>query len=74
MPRVALLLMLLLLAACAAGPQALGITGPQGSISAPATAPATGDPLDNPDILQSGGRYGPNYAPTTGGGRFWGYN
>jgi hypothetical protein len=73
-----LVLMLLPLGGCAATPQALGITGPEGSTANPATpsadqSPPT-DPLDNPDILQSGGRYGPSYAPSTGGGKFWGYN
>lgn len=72
------LLLLLGLAACAATPQQLGITGP-GNAAAPAAA-AVGpqdstDPLDNSDQLQSNGtRYGPNVEPNTGSGRFWGYN
>jgi hypothetical protein len=72
---VVLTALLPLLAACAGGPQALGITGPNGGKSAPAaqTAPPV-DPLDNPDTLQSGTRYAPSYAPSTGGGNFWGYN
>jgi len=78
MPRIAghaLLLPLLLLAGCAGGPAALGITGPHGSTLGTAPAPRPGtDPLDNPNALQSGVRYGPSMAPTTGGGRFWGYD
>jgi hypothetical protein len=63
------------LAACAGGPQALGITGPDGGVPGSAAAPAPPvDPFDNPETLQSGGRYGPNYAPTTNGGHFWGYD
>jgi len=70
--------MLVSLAGCASGPQALGITGPEGSTdrgSAPAAAetPPT-DPLDNPDIMQSGTRYGPSYSPSKGSSGFWGYN
>jgi hypothetical protein len=73
--RLATLVLLLLpLAACAEGPQALGITGPQGGKSAPAAQPAELDPFDNPATLDSGTRYGPTYAPSTGGGHFWGYN
>jgi hypothetical protein len=65
-----------MLAACAGGPQALGITGPDGGKPAAAAVPAPPpvDPLDNPDTLQSGTRYAPSYAPSTGGGNFWGYN
>ena len=70
-----LALMLLPLAGCAATPQALGITGPQGNTETPAADQSPpSDPLDNPDIMQSGTRYGPSYAPSTGGGKFWGYN
>ena len=78
MRAIAIAVLLLPLAACSGGPQALGITGPHGASAAtPASAGATRapvDPLDNPNLLQSGGRYGPDYAPTTGSGRFWGYN
>jgi hypothetical protein len=74
MRLVPLVLLLLPLAACAGGPQALGITGPQGSTAAPATPSPPLDPLDNPATLDSGTRYGPTYAPSTGGGNFWGYN
>jgi hypothetical protein len=73
-----LLLLLLALAGCVATPEQLGITGPQATAPLPATigAPeAPADPLDNPDQLQSNGtRYGPNPVPSTGTGRFWGYN
>ncbi|HUB11249.1 MAG TPA: hypothetical protein VMB34_04765 [Acetobacteraceae bacterium] len=72
-------LLLLSLTGCAASPQALGITGPEGSTARPATSPLTEappstDPLDNPDIMQSGGRYGPSYAPNKGSSGYWGYN
>ncbi len=69
-----LLVLLLPLAACAGGPQALGITGPNGGEPARAVLPTPPNPLDNPETLQSGGRYGPSYAPSTGGGNFWGYD
>lgn len=73
---VAFALLVLPVAACAGGPQALGITGPRGAAPAADVAPAppTGGPLDDPATTQSGERYGPSYAPTTGGGHFWGYN
>jgi hypothetical protein len=72
---IPLFALLLPLAACAGGPQALGITGPQGAKPAEAVVPAPPtDPFDNPDTLQSGGRYGPGYTPTTNGGHFWGYD
>ena len=76
MRRAAMLLVLLLpFGGCAGGPSALGITGPQqGALTAePAAKPAV-DPLDNPETLQSGIRYGPGSGPTTGGGHFWGYD
>jgi len=67
--------MLLPLAACAGGPQALGITGPQGGAPAAVVAPAPpADPFDNPEALQSGTRFGPSYTPSTSGGHFWGYD
>lgn len=71
-----ILLVCLFLASCAAGPQTLGITGPgtQAAAPAPSDTQAPADPMDDPALLQSGTRYGPNYTPTTGGGRFWGYN
>jgi len=65
-------LLSLAVAACAESPGSLGITGP-GNNSAAGTSPNT-DPVDNPNALQSGGRYGPSYGPTTGAGHFWGYN
>ncbi|HTW69796.1 MAG TPA: hypothetical protein VME47_07920 [Acetobacteraceae bacterium] len=78
MRTICLALMLLVLAGCAAGPQALGITGPQGSTNkaaaAPAVPPPPTDPLDNPGLMQSGTRYGPTYTPSTGSSGFWGYN
>ena len=76
MYRVTLpLLLLLLLAGCAGGPQALGITGPQGSSLGTTPGPSPGeDPLDSPDAFQSGTRYSPSARPTTGSGHYWGYN
>ncbi len=76
MRQVTLLLLLLLpLAGCAGGPQALGITGPRGSsLGTTAPPPAGQDPLDSPNSFQSGTRYSPSSGPTTGSGRFWGYN
>jgi hypothetical protein len=72
---IALATLLVLLAGCAGGPQAFGITGPDGGKSGPAAAaPPPSDPFDNPDTLDSGARYGPTYEPTTNGGHFWGYN
>ena len=66
---------LVVLAGCSGGPQALGITGPEGGASPPAAAaPPPSDPFDNPETLQSGGRYAPSYTPSTNGGHFWGYN
>jgi hypothetical protein len=74
--QVTLLLMVLLaLAGCAGGPQALGITGPGGSSLGTTAAPPPGqDPMDNPNTFQSGTRYSPSSGPTTGSGRYWGYN
>ena len=76
MYRVTLpLLLLLLLAGCAGGPQALGITGPQGSSLGTTPGPSPGeDPLDSPNAFQSGTRYSPSTSPTTGSGHYWGYN
>ncbi len=72
---VALIVLLLPLAACAGGPQAFGITGPEGSKPAPVAEPEPShDPFDNPDTMHSGTRYGPSYGPTPGGGQFWGYD
>jgi hypothetical protein len=74
--RVAMLFASLsLLAGCAGGPRTLGITGPDGGKPPQTVQPEpSGDPFDNPETLQSGTRYGPNYAPTSGGGHYWGYN
>jgi len=70
-----LLLLPLLLAGCAGGPRALGITGPQGSNLGTTPGPAPGeDPLDSPNAFQSGTRYSPSSGPTTGSGHYWGYN
>jgi hypothetical protein len=78
MRSIRLALMLLPLAGCAASPQALGITGPQGSTDKTAATPSPAtpqaDPLDNPNLMQSGTRYGPTYTPSTGSSGFWGYN
>ncbi|HEY1934150.1 MAG TPA: hypothetical protein VGG99_19245 [Acetobacteraceae bacterium] len=71
MLRIIAMLALVLLAGCAEGPQALGITGPEGSTLG-STPPSEQDLFDNPNVLQSGERYGPSSAPTTGKGRYWG--
>jgi hypothetical protein len=70
-----LLLVLFALAGCAGGPQALGITGPRDSSLGTTPPPPPGqDPLDSPNTFQSGTRYSPSTGPTTGSGRYWGYN
>jgi hypothetical protein len=72
---IPLCFLLLSLSACAGGPQAFGITGPDGGKPETTAVPEPkADPFDNPDTLQSGGRYGPSYAPSTNGGNFWGYD
>jgi hypothetical protein len=74
--RLTLLLLLVLpLAGCAGGPQALGITGPRGSSLGTTAGPQPGeDPLDSPNAYQAGTRYSPSSGPTTGSGHYWGYN
>jgi len=67
---VALVCVCGLLAGCTGGPQGVGITGP--GAARPAAQPDEGsDPFES---LGNGGIYAPNMVPTTGGGRYWGYN
>jgi hypothetical protein len=69
--RFIILSLLLLLAACDANPASLGITG--AAIPAPPQDPGeaqtgiTGAP-------RTGTQYAPNLPPSTGAGKFWGYN
>ena len=65
------LLLLVPLAACAAGPGTLGITGPGGAQVAP---PPTDTDTGAVDPLMRGNRYAPSMVPTTNGGRYWGYD
>lgn len=70
--RILLLLMLTLpVAGCAAGPTALGITGPGQAQARPAQANSDTAIMD-PDL--NGSRYAPSLVPTTNGGHYWGYN
>jgi hypothetical protein len=71
MQMVPALLLLLFLSACSGNPGAYGITGP-----APPTPPA---PMDDsragtPGVPEPGSSNNPSIYPTTGNGRFWGYN
>ena len=65
------LIPLLFLAACDAGPAAFGITG-----TAPSPPPPDPGALstDAPGAAPTGTSYGPTIGPSTGSGRFWGYN
>jgi len=69
--RLALVLLPLCLAACSGDPSAYGITGP----GAPPKPPAQPDDatLTQPGLPSSGSAYGPSVNPSTGYGRFWGY-
>jgi hypothetical protein len=79
MPALPLLL-LLVLTACSATPQALGITGP-GTAAPPTPTTNLNSPtanLESPDAIPGvpapSATYGPNNTPVTGGSGFWGYN
>jgi hypothetical protein len=69
MYRAASLLVLLGLAACSGNPRDYGITGPG---STPSLQPDT--TLGMPGVPDASTVYGPSLEPTTGSGRFWGYN
>jgi len=69
--RIFALLLLLALAGCTEGPGALGITGPGAAQAAPQPTDAETGAL-NPELKRS--RFAPSVAPTTNGGRYWGYN
>ena len=62
-----ILSLLLLLTACSGDPRDYGITGAR-----PVQPPAAREDLSG--IPDSSGVIGPSVTPTTGGGRFWGYN
>jgi hypothetical protein len=71
MRRTRMLTVLLVLAGCSASPADLGITGP----AAPAPPEEPDDSLiGRPGIADPVNSYGPNVAPTTGGGRYYNYN
>ena len=72
MRAIATLLLLLGLAACSANPAAYGITGP----GRPPVLPAQPGDADvgQPGLPNSASVYGPSIVPSTGTGRFWGYN
>ena len=63
--------LLLLLAACGADPASLGVTGA-------AIPPPPPDPGETQTGIRGapsiGTQYAPNLAPSTGAGKFWGYN
>ena len=62
---------LLALAGCSGTPADYGITGP----SAPVAPEEPDDSLiGRPGVADPGAGYGPNVAPTTGGGRYYNYN
>jgi hypothetical protein len=71
MRPVPILLLLLCLSACSGDPGAYGITGP-----APPTPPV---PMEDsragtPGVPEPASAISPSIYPTTGNGRFWGYN
>lgn len=76
MTRIAALLLALLLPACSATPQSLGLTGPQGEApAAPSFSDRTGDSTNGPlGTPTTGTFYGPNNGPTSGGSGYYGYN
>ncbi len=69
--RFIMLSLMLILAACATDPAKLGITGAATHVPPP-------DPGETqtgiPGAPQTGTQYAPNLGPTTGAGKFWGYN
>jgi hypothetical protein len=65
------LAVLLALAGCSGTPADYGITGP----TAPVAPEEPDDSLiGRPGVSDPGAGYGPNVAPTTGGGRYYNYN
>jgi hypothetical protein len=69
MRPIPVLLIVLGVSACSGGPQSLGITGP-----GPQGPPLPGPPVGIGDLTDYGTLYEPAMVPTSGGGRFWGYN
>ncbi|MBV9247926.1 MAG: hypothetical protein JO227_01585 [Acetobacteraceae bacterium] len=65
-------LILTMMGGCASGPEALGITGPGGSEGL--SVPSPEQVLERTGPFQSGGRYAPSMVPSTGNGRYWGYD
>ncbi len=71
MPRLLLLLSLSALAGCASSAASLGLTG--APLAAPPAEPSDatiGQPGINPEV----GPYTPSLVPSTGGGRYFGYD
>jgi hypothetical protein len=69
--RMVLTLLLLALAACSGNPSAYGITGP----ARPSGPQPTDDAvISAPGIPDGSTVVGPSMTPSTGSGRFWGYN
>jgi len=70
--RLAALLLLFGLTACAGEPGHFGITGPGQSQPAEVVEPASPEAM--PEPAYGGDRYAPSLAPNPNGGRYWGYN
>jgi hypothetical protein len=69
--RFIILSLLLLLSACGTNPAALGITG----AAIPAPPPDPGEEQTGiRGAPERGTQYAPNLPPSTGAGKFWGYN
>jgi hypothetical protein len=71
MRRTHILAVLLVLAGCSGSPADHGITGPSAPVEPEEPDDST---IDRPGIPDPGAGYGPNIAPTTGGGRYYNYN
>ncbi len=69
--RFIILSLLLFLGGCGANPAALGITG----APIPAPPPDPGEVQTGiPGAPITGTQYAPNLPPSTGAGKYWGYN
>lgn len=64
----------LLLAACAGGPQSLGITGPSKPVAITPTPEDPTESMGTPAVRTGGTSYGGNAGPATGASGFFGYN
>jgi hypothetical protein len=69
--RLIAFLLLACLAGCAGDPRSYGITGPAERMPPARPDDAT---VDQPGLQAQPSTYGPSMQPTTGSGRFWGYN